>query len=234
VIWSWHTFWADFTDTGFLRAALTTVWLTGAAEGLGLVFGLVLAFGLLSRRIVVVAVTNVWVWVWRGTPLLVQLLVLYFGCPQFNIRLSVIDAGLVGLVCNESSYLAVLMKNSILGVPKGQIDAAKILGLTRGQRIRHIIGPQASRTFVPILGNQVNNMFKTTSLLSVIAVTELLEYTRSVVSATYEPFEAFAVATVYYLAICTLWNILQGIIERRQDPTRIRARRSLLEIVTGE
>lgn len=234
MIWSWHQFWVDLTDTGFLRAAETTIWLTGAAEALGLVVGLVLALGLLSRSVALVGLTNLWVWLWRGTPLLVQLLVLYFGLPQFGIRPSVIIAGLTALVLNESAYLAVLMKNSILAVPHGQVDAAKILGLTRGQRIRRIIAPQATRTFLPILGNQVNNMFKTTSLLSIIAVTELLEYTRANVDATYRPFEAFMVATLYYLAICTLWNIVQGVIERRQDPTRLRTRRSLLEIVIGE
>jgi polar amino acid transport system permease protein len=234
MIWDWNVFWSLLSETKFLDATFTTVWLTMASEALGLVIGLFLALGLLARSAWLVAVAEVWVWLWRGTPVLVQLLVVYFGLPEIGIRPSVIVAGLLTLTLNESAFLAVLVKNSILGVPTGQIDAARVLGMDRGIRLRVVILPQAVRTFLPILGNQVNNMFKTSSLVSVVSVQELLAVTRAQVAESYRPFEAFAVATIYYLAICTLWNVVQGLIERRQDPTRIRARRSFLSLITGE
>lgn len=234
MLWDWNVFLSLLSETEFLDATFTTVWLTVASEALGLVIGLVLALGLLARSAWLVAISEVWVWLWRGTPVLVQLLVIYFGLPVIGIRVGVVTAGLLTLTLNEAAFLSVLAKNSILGVPSGQIDAARVLGMSRGIRLRTVIMPQAVRTFLPILGNQVNNMFKTSSLVSVISVQELLSVTRAQVAQSYRPFEAFAVATIYYLAICTLWNIVQGLIERRQDPTRIRERRGVLSLITGE
>ncbi|GGL98108.1 amino acid ABC transporter permease [Nakamurella endophytica] len=225
MVWDWDLFVEQLTSTGFLEAAWTTVWLTVVAEGLAVALGGVVALGMLSTSRPVVAISGLYVWIWRGTPILVQLLVLYFGLPQIGIRPSVLQAALLGLVLNEGAYIAVLLRANLLAVPVGQSDAGRVLGLRRWQRIRLILLPQAIRTFLPALGNQVNSMIKTTSLVSVLSVQELLAHTRDTVSETYRPFEAFAVATVYYLAISSLWNLVQWALERRSDVTRRGGRR---------
>jgi polar amino acid transport system permease protein len=212
--WSWPEFRGELFSTGFFDAALTTVWLTAAVEALALVLAVALALGSVSRHRGWVVLAGVYTWIWRGTPVLIQLLVIYFGLPQLGIRPSIIEAGITGLALNEAAFLGILMRANLLSIPAGQSDAARVLGMTRRQRMRLVLLPQAARTFLPTLGNQVNSMIKTTSLVSVLSVQELLAYTQNVVSQTYQPFEAFAVATVYYLAISTIWTAIQYGAER--------------------
>lgn len=220
MVWDWDVFFGQLTSAGFLEAAWTTVWLTVVAQSLAVVLGAGLALGMVSTSRWLIVLSGLYVWIWRGTPILVQLLVLYFGLPQFGIRPSVLQAALLGLALNEAAYLAVLLRANLLSVPAGQSDAGRVLGMTRWQRMRLIVVPQGIRTFLPGLGNQVNSMIKTTSLVSVLSVQELAAYTRGEVSDTYRPFEAFAVATLYYLAISSLWNLVQWRLEGRYDVNR--------------
>jgi polar amino acid transport system permease protein len=207
--WSWPEFRGELFSMGFFQAALTTVWITAVVEVLALALAVVLALGALSRHRTWVVLTGVYIWIWRGTPILIQLLIIYFGLPQLGLRPSIIEAAIAGLALNEAAFLGVLLRANLLSIAAGQADAARALGMTRGQRMRLVLLPQAARTFLPTLGNQVNSMIKTTSLVSVLSVQELLAYTQNVVSQTYQPFEAFAVATIYYLAISTIWSVIQ-------------------------
>jgi polar amino acid transport system permease protein len=218
--WSWPEFRGELFSMGFFHAALTTVWLTAVVEALALACAVVLALGAVSRHRTWVVLTGVYTWLWRGTPILIQLLIIYFGLPQLGIRPSIIEAGIAGLALNEAAFLGVLLRANLLSIPSGQADAARALGMTRSQRMRLVLLPQAARTFLPTLGNQVNSMIKTTSLVSVLSVQELLSYTQNVVSQTYQPFEAFAVATIYYLAISTIWSVLQTCAERWLNRSR--------------
>ena len=156
-----------------------------------------------------------YVWLWRGTPLLVQLLIAYFGLPEIGIRLGVIGSGIITLALNESAYIGVLAAAALRAVPPGQTDAAKAMGLSGWQRFRHVVFPQAFRLFLPVLGNQYNAMLKTTSLLSVISFSELVAFAQAQVSATYRPAEAFAVAALYYLALTLAWGGIQKTLEAR-------------------
>lgn len=232
--WSWTEFRGELFSMGFFNAALTTVWITAVVETLALVLAVVLTLGALSRHRTWVVLTGTYTWVWRGTPILIQLLIIYFGLPQLGIRPSIIEAGVAGLALNEAAFLGVLLRANLLSIPSGQADAARALGMSRGQRMRLVLFPQAARTFLPTLGNQVNSMIKTTSLVSILSVQELLAYTQSTVSQTYQPFEAFAVATIYYLAISSIWSVLQGFVERWLNRSRRQPRtvvRPIQEVV---
>lgn len=213
--WDWSVFWSFLGDFNFLAAAWTTVKAAVVGEVGGVLLGLILAVMHTSRLRWVGAIATVYVWAWRGSPLLVQVLLLYFGLPQVGIRLGVVTAGLLALVLNEGAYMSVIIRAGLAAVEAGQRAAARALGLSGWQTLRFVEIPQAARFVVPAIGNQFNSMMKTTALLSVISFSELLRYTNQVVSDTYQPLEAFAVAAIYYLAMSSIWSIVQAEIEAR-------------------
>lgn len=215
MFWSWHVFWSELSKVGFAHAAWATLWSATVVEVAAVAGGFGLALAGRSRHSWLNGFVGVYVWLWRGTPLLVQLLIVYFGLPELGIRLGVIGSGIITLILNESAYLAVLAASTLAGIPAGQIDASKVLRLSRWVRFRHVVFPQAIRNFLPVLGNQYNAMLKTTSLLSIISFTELVQYAQVEVNATYRPSEVFAVAALYYLALTILWDTIQWLLERR-------------------
>jgi polar amino acid transport system permease protein len=225
MLWSWHAFWTDVTDTGFARAAWATLWMAALAEAGAVVGGFTLALMGRMRWRPLRLLACIYIWVIRGTPLLIQLLVIYFGIPALARSLRVTGCGLLGLVINESAYLAVLCAACLDQIPQGHVDAARALGLGRRQTFRWIEAPQAVRLLLPLLGNQFNTMMKTTALLSVIAFSELLQYAENTVSTTYRPTEAFATAALYYLALTAGWSGVQALLERRHNVTRSPNRR---------
>jgi polar amino acid transport system permease protein len=152
--------------------------------------------------------------VFRGTPLLVQLIIIYTGLPQLGIKLSVIESAFLGLILNESAYLAEIIRGGIQSVSKGQTAAAKALGLNKAQTMRFVILPQAIRLIVPTLGNSINGLLKTTSITSVISMEELLRRTQVLIQERFMVLELFLVAALYYLAMTTVWDFFQRRIER--------------------
>jgi polar amino acid transport system permease protein len=215
VLWSWHVFFTELSNVGFAHAAWATLWSATVVEVVAVAggFGLALA-GRSGLRPVRVAV-GLYVWGWRGTPLLVQLLIAYFGLPEMGVRLGVIGSGILTLILNESAYLAVLAAWTLSAVPDGQLDASRMLGLSRWDRFSRVVFPQAFRNFLPVLGNQYNAMLKTTSLLSIISFTELVQFAQVRVNLTYRPSEVFAVSALYYLAMTVVWDGAQWMLERR-------------------
>lgn len=215
MLWSWHVFFAQLTTLGFARAAWATLWSASVVEAGAVAGGFLLAMAGRSSIASLRRLVGVYVWVWRGTPLLVQLLVAYFGLPEVGIRLGVIGSGVLTLTLNESAYLAVLAAAALDAIPTGQSDASMSLGLTGWQRFRYVIFPQAFRLFLPVFGNQYNAMLKTTSLLSIISFSELVEYAQVQMNVTYRPTEVFAVAAIYYLALTLMWSGVQRFLEHR-------------------
>ena len=213
--WSWETFLAYIADPLFVRAAWTTIWVAVVSQIIGVVVGLGVALMQLAQNPAVRLVANVYVWFWRGSPLLVQLFLLYFGLPQLGIRLNVIEAGLIGLGLNASGFMAEIIRGAILAVDRGEIEAARSLGMSRGRTMRHVILPQAARLIVPPLGNEFLSNLRTTSLLSVISFEELLRVTTLAINETFRATELYAVAALYYLAMTTVWTLIQAGIERR-------------------
>ena len=213
--WDWRGFF-DYLFNGYLLAgALTTLWLTIAALVGGLLAGSLLTLLRLSGRRWLALLAQGYIWVFRGTPLLVQLIVIYTGLPQLGIRFSVIESAVLGLVLNEAAYLAEIIRGGILGVPTGQSRAARALGMSSSQVMVHIVLPQAVRIVIPSLGNSVNGLLKTTSLTSVISMEELLRRTQLLIQERFLVLELFSVAALYYLLMTSMWDVLQRRIERR-------------------
>jgi polar amino acid transport system permease protein len=213
--WNWSGFFEYLTNPYLMEGAVTTLWLTAISIAVGLVAGFVLAVMRLSRFKLLSLAAYGYIWLFRGTPLLVQLIIIFTGLPQIGIRLSVVASALIGLSLNEAAYLAEIIRAGINAVPTGQSNAARALGMRDHQVMRYIVIPQALRIIVPPIGNSVNGLLKTTSITSVISMEELLRRTQVLIQDRFLVLELFAVAALYYLAMTTAWDFVQRAIERR-------------------
>jgi polar amino acid transport system permease protein len=212
-----------------LTGLAITVGVSVVAQTVGVVLGVFSALGGMARNPVLRGISGVYVWFFRGTPVLVQMFLIYFGTPHLlgidlfprEMTLGFIDlkgaiiAGTVALAINEGAYMSEIVRAGILSVDPGQTEAAKSLGMPYGLTMRRVVLPQALRVIIPPLGNEFNNMLKTTSLMSVIAVEELFRYYTSAASGSFKPFEAYLAAALWYLLLTTIWSFVQGFIERR-------------------
>ena len=213
MIWSWSSFFEYLFSPFILAGAWTTIWLTCAAMAIGIVLGFAAALMRMSQNPVLRGVAGFYVWLWRGTPLLVQLVIIYTGLPQFGIRLGVVQSALIGFGLNEGAYFAELVRGGILSVDSGQTDAARALGMNYARMMQIVILPQAARVVVPPLGNQFNGMLKTSSLASVISMEELLRHAQELAQIEFRVLEAYVVAALYYVAMTTFWGQVQTRIE---------------------
>ncbi|MGH3644497.1 MAG: amino acid ABC transporter permease [Mycobacterium sp.] len=225
----WHFFWKSlFTPSeAFVNGLILTIVISVIAMVLATLVGLAVALTRRSRWAALRWCAGFYIWVIRGTPLLVQLVIIYTGLAaiglyQFHdvsfVGLSAkaaVQAAVLGLMINESAYIAEIIRAGLDSVPKGQFEAAASLGMTPARLMRFIIVPQSLRVMVPPMGNSFNGMMKTTSVLSVIGVSEMFLVTQSISSATFHTFEIFIVAAIYYLALTTVWTFIQAGIENR-------------------
>src|SRR6266516_4376041 len=222
----WDVVWQYlFADPSllFLNAAWTTLWISIVAQTCGVIIGLFLALMRMSRFPLLNRPAGAYIWFFRGSPLLVQVLLLWDGLPRLNSHLLLADWAcvLVAFSLNEGAYMAEIIRAGITSVDAGQMEAAKSLGMRYPLAMRRIILPQAARVIVPPLGNEFNNMLKTTSIASVIGLQELTGTAEIFGSPTFTIFELLIVATVYYLALTTVWTYIQGWIENRLNPDRL-------------
>jgi polar amino acid transport system substrate-binding protein len=213
--WSWGGFLHYLVNGFLLMGALTTLWLTAAAIIGGLCLGSVLAWLRLARHRYLTLPAKIYIWFFRGTPLLVQLIMIYTGLPQIGIRFSVIESALIGLILNEGAYLAEIIRGGILAVPAAQRNAGRALGMNSTQVAMYVVLPQALRIIMPALGNSVNGMLKTTAITSVISMEELLRRTELLIQDRFLVLELFAVAALYYLLMTSAWDVVQHRIETR-------------------
>jgi polar amino acid transport system permease protein len=219
-----------FQPTGALLSGLAlTVYVSVLAQAIGTGIGVLSALAGMSRRASFRAVNGVYIWFFRGTPLLVQIFVLYYGTPYLlgvdlfptDIHFFAISvhgnviAGLAALAVNEGAYMSEIIRAGIMSVDTGQTEAAKSVGMTNSLTMRRIVLPQAARLIIPPLGNEFNSMIKATALLSTIAVTDLFRVAQGVNSSTFKSFEAYFGVAIYYLVITTVWGQVQKRIERR-------------------
>lgn len=212
--WDWSGFFEYLLNPYLATGALVTLGLTLAAISGGLILGCALALLRFASLRWLSGAAQFYIWVFRGTPLLVQLIIIYTGLPQLGIKLSVIESAFLGLILNESAYLAEIIRGGIQSVPAGQTAAAKALGLSKAQTMRFVVLPQAIRLIVPTLGNSINGLLKTTSITSVISMEELLRRTQVLIQERFMVLELFLVAALYYLAMTTVWDFFQRRIER--------------------
>ncbi|KDB08108.1 polar amino acid ABC transporter, inner membrane subunit [Burkholderia sp. lig30] len=181
----------------------------------GLMAGLVIAIMRISHNRLAAGVAQGYVSLMRGTPLLVQMFVVYYGFPDLGISLDPTTAGIFTLTINAAAYLSESMRGAILGIGRGQWAAAHSLGLTHLQTLRHVVCPQALRLAVPSLGNTLISLIKDTSLVSVITVTELLRSTQEVIAATFQPLPLYLTAAAIYWLLSTVLTRLQVRVETR-------------------
>ncbi|MFE2725275.1 amino acid ABC transporter permease [Kitasatospora sp. NPDC059327] len=221
-----------FTATSVLNGLTLTLWLTAVTLGLGFVLGTVLATMRLSTNPVLRTLSWVYIWIFRSTPALVQLLLFFnigalyptlglgipFG-PEF-ITVKTVNlfgptlTALVGLTLLEAAYAAEVVRGGILSVDRGQLEAASALGLSRWRVLRRIIVPQAMRSIVPTAGNMLISALKGTSIISVLAVSDLLYSVQLVYLQSYQVIPMLMVATIWYIVITTVLSIGQYYVER--------------------
>jgi len=214
MIFSSEVFFEYLFQQRFAVAACVTLIVAIAAQGIGVVIGLILALFTLSRFRALRWFAAAYIWLWRGTPPLVQLFLLFFGLPQLGIRLTVIEAGLIGLGFYAASYMSEIIRAGIQSIHSDQMQAARAMGFSRLEAVRFVILPQALRVILPPFGNEFASMMRTTSLLSVISFEELLRVTRIAINETYNVIELYSVAAVYYLAMYSAWLFVQSRLER--------------------
>ncbi len=192
-----------------------TLPLTAVSFALGLALALVVALMRLSGRRLVSAVARAYVSVIRGTPLLLQLFIIFFGLPELGITLDPWPSAILGLSLNVGAYASEAVRGAILAVPRGQWEAAMTVGMGRVTTLRRVVLPQAARIAVPSLSNTLISLVKDTSLVSVVLVTELLRQAQIIAGQTFEYFTLYGVAAVYYWVVCLLLSIGQSRLETR-------------------
>ncbi len=211
-------------STAFIWPAILVIEITLVAQTAGIILGFPLALGRMSRNPLFKLPVDFYLWIFRGTPLVLQILFIYDGTAElFNnppilypITRNAVVAGTLALALNEAAYMTEIIRAGLQAVDPGQIDAAKALGMTRLQAMRHIVIPQALRIIVPPTFNEYINMSKNTSLLVIMGgVAELLFTAQAFYSANFRVFEALAVAAIWYLLITSFLTQIQSSIEKR-------------------
>ncbi|KGT92864.1 ABC transporter permease [Erwinia typographi] len=219
-------------DDSILSGLMATVWLTLGAMAIGMVLGTLLALMRMSKNPVLNSIAFAYLWAFRGTPLLVQLIfwfnlsALYpeitlgfpigpnLGVFDANQFITVYVAALLGLGLNEGAYMSEIVRAGLNSVPNGQREAAEALGMSGGRVMMKIILPQAMRIIIPPTGNQLIGMLKTTSLVSVIALQELLYSAQLIYTANFQTIPLLIVASIWYLLLTSVLSVLQHYVER--------------------
>jgi cystine transport system permease protein len=206
----WHNLWPMLQATISKTIPLTTI-----SFVIGLAIALFVALARMSPVWPVQAVARFYVSIIRGTPLLVQLFIVFYALPQFGIVLDPFPAAVIAFSLNVGGYAAEVVRASILSVADGQWEASQALGLSYPTMMRMIILPQASRIAVPPLSNTLISLVKDTSLASTILVTELLRTAQIAAAPTFDFFALYGVAAIYYWIICLILGFGQTRLETR-------------------
>ena len=228
----WSVVGSYLFDSRILEGLRVTIELTVIAMAIGIFLGVLLAVMRLSRNPLVSGASWFYIWFFRGTPVLVQLLFWYniaalypkialgipFG-PAFvhadaNSLITAFTAAILGLGLNEGAYMAEIVRAGMISVDEGQTDAAQSLGMSRLQTLRRIVLPQAMRVIIPPTGNETISMLKTTSLASVIVVTELLYASQLIYSVNFKTIQLLIVASIWYIVCTSVLYVGQFYLER--------------------
>lgn len=235
----WDYVWGFLFSPDILQGVLITIILSVLGQLVGSLIGLLLYFLRRSRTGVLRGFANAYIWFFRGTPLLVQILFLYAFMPYvpvgpgglarsliathffrhlgftIEVPFDAFIAAAVALALNEGAYMSEIVRAGIDSIDIGQLEAAKSLGMTYGRAMRRIVLPQAMRVIIPPLGNEFNSMLKSSSLAYTIGASELLFAAYSHSFALGAPLELYTVAVIWYLVLTTIWSLVQILIERR-------------------
>ncbi|GAC55951.1 putative amino acid ABC transporter permease protein [Gordonia hirsuta DSM 44140 = NBRC 16056] len=253
--YKWATYGRYLFDTRIIEAAGWTLALTVCAMLLGVVLGVLLAVMRLSPNPVLRAVAWVYLWVFRGTPVYVQLVLwglfgsiykqidlgIPFGPQFFHLDVQAINAAflfaVIGLGLNEAAYMAEIVRAGISSVHEGQLEASVALGMTWSQTMRRVVLPQAMRVIIPPTGNELISMLKTTSLVTAIPFSlELYGRSRDISSVNFQPIPLLLVASTWYLAVTSILMVGQHYLEKHysKGASRILSDRQLEELAQAE
>jgi polar amino acid transport system permease protein len=216
-----HIVWRFLFNSVILEGAQRTLIVALIAQVLGVGLGVVSALMRMSKNPLISGPANFYVWFFRGTPLLIQLLFWYNGIPQLfdnpdiTRELTSFRVAIFGLAVNEGAYMTEIVRAGIESVEKGQTDAAKSLGMTYAMTMRRIILPQAFRVILPPTGNEFIAMLKNSSLAFAIGLVELSNAARSIYSVNYNVMELLAVASIWYLVMTSVFSLIQAELEAR-------------------
>ena len=212
--------WRFLFNSEIRHGAWVTIQIAVIAQAIGFALGVVFAVMRISRNPAAKVISGFYVWFFRGTPVLLQLFILYFGVPAllnsqtFTDELTKFRAAIIAFGINEGAYMSEIVRAGILSVESGQMDAAKSLGMTNLQAMRRIVLPQALRVVAPPTGNEFIAMLKNTSLAGAIGLLELLYTARGIYSVNYKFMELLVVAAIWYLAFTTIFSVAQAELER--------------------
>ncbi|MCR1160909.1 MULTISPECIES: amino acid ABC transporter permease [Micrococcaceae] len=213
---NWDLIWSSFGP--LITGAVTgTIPLTLASFAFGLVLALLVALLRLSPNVVLSGIGRFYVSVIRGTPLLVQLFVIFYGLPSIGVKLDPWPSAIIAFSLNVGGYAAEIIRAAILSVPKGQWEAGHTIGMSRPQTLLRIILPQAARVSVPPLSNTFISLVKDTSLASLILVTELFRNAQQIAAFSQEFMALYLQAALVYWVICLVLSTAQSAVERRLD-----------------
>lgn len=208
----------DYFDL-FMEGAGVTLVISLLAIGLGFMGGIFFGLGRISSNKVVYALTTVYVEIFRGTPLLIQILIIYFGLPSLGIQFSVFGAGVLALALNSAAYQAEIFRGGMQSIPSGQMEAARSMGLTYNQSMLHVIIPQGLRNAIPPFTNEFIIMIKDSSLVSAIGLFELTYTGEGIIGTTFQPFVVYLfIAAIYFVMTFTTALIMKRVEKKYSIP----------------
>ncbi len=192
-----------------------TVPITLGAFAISVLLGILLAVVQVANVKVLKQIAKIYIWIFRGTPVLVQLFIIFFGLPYVGIVIEAVPAAIIGFGLNLAAYNAESIRAAIESVPKGQTEAALMVGLSTPQLMMRIILPQAFRVAFPSLWNNLISLVKDTSLASSITVVEMFTKAQQIAARTYEPLLLYSEAALIYLVFCTVLTWIQSFVEKK-------------------
>ncbi|MCJ7873351.1 amino acid ABC transporter permease [Phaeobacter sp. J2-8] len=198
-----------------IEGVLTTLGVSFLAIALGAPLGLILATASRQNNRLVRRSARVYVSFWRGTPILVQLLLIFYLLPAIGINLPPTLAAVVALACNTAAFQSEIYRAGLAAVPEGEVEAAQMLGLSRRQILAKIEAPQAIRIMLPALVGETLALVRNSSLISVIAVTDLTRRAQQIASSTFQPLDSYMIALILYVAIALVLSAIGMLLERR-------------------
>ena len=192
-----------------------TLPLTAISFSLGLLIAVLTAIARIANIKILKQLSEFYIWIFRGTPLLVQLFIVYFGLPIVGVTLDIWSAAIITFSLNIGAYASEAVRAAVLSVPKGQWEAATALGMSYAQILRRIIAPQAARISLPPLSNIFISTLKDTSLAASITMVDMFMVAQRIAARTFDPLTLYVLAALFYLIVCTFLTFLQARLEKR-------------------
>jgi polar amino acid transport system permease protein len=205
-----------------MAGAVLTVVISGIAIALGFIGGILIGMGRISSNFFIHGATTCYVEAFRGTPLLIQIFLIFFGLPSIGVYFDPIPAGILALSLNSAAYQAEIFRGGVQSISKGQMEASRAMGMTNNQTLFNVIIPQGLRNALPAYTNEFITMIKDSSLVSIIGVMELTQRGRIVIGMTFQPFVVFIfIAIMYFIMTYTTSRLLRQLERKKAIPGMI-------------